>query len=116
MDLSGPEPSLFVAKTDFRVSMVAAERSGDMLAALLLKGMHKSWPGLQASGIGGPQMSATGFVARWSCDELSVRGLVDYCSLISSQYSNINSIYFIISIRPYNALAYLSSHLISRYL
>ena len=60
-----------------RLSMVAAERSGDMLAALLLKGMHKSWPGLQASGIGGPQMEAAGLDARWSCDELSVRGLVE---------------------------------------
>jgi lipid-A-disaccharide synthase len=48
-----------------------------MLAALLLKGMHKSWPSLQASGIGGPQMTSVGFVARWSCDELSVRGLVE---------------------------------------
>jgi len=57
--------------------MVAAERSGDMLAALLLRGMQTTWPGLQASGIGGPQMDATGFVSRWSCDELSVRGLVE---------------------------------------
>jgi lipid-A-disaccharide synthase len=57
--------------------MVAAERSGDMLAALLLQGMQKTWPLLQASGIGGPQMDATGFVSRWSCDELSVRGLVE---------------------------------------
>jgi lipid-A-disaccharide synthase len=57
--------------------MVAAERSGDMLAALLLQGMRKSWPQMQASGIGGPQMDATGFVSRWSCDELSVRGLVE---------------------------------------
>ena len=77
MDLSGPEPSLLVAKPNLRVSMVAAERSGDMLAALLLKGLQKAWPGLQASGIGGPQMDATGFVSRWSCDELSVRGLVE---------------------------------------
>ncbi len=62
---------------DLRLSMVAAERSGDMLAALLLQGMRKSWPQLQASGIGGPQMDAIGFVSRWSCDELSVRGLVE---------------------------------------
>ncbi|MEK7347006.1 MAG: lipid-A-disaccharide synthase [Pseudomonadota bacterium] len=62
---------------DLRLSMVAAERSGDMLAALLLQGLQKTWPGLQASGIGGPQMDATGFVSRWSCDELSVRGLVE---------------------------------------
>ena len=62
---------------DLRLCMVAAERSGDMLAALLLQGMRKSWPQLQAFGIGGPQMDAVGFVSRWSCDELSVRGLVE---------------------------------------
>lgn len=66
-----------MATPDLRVSMVAAERSGDMLAALLLQGMKKTWPLLQASGIGGPQMTAVGFDSRWSCDELSVRGLVE---------------------------------------
>ena len=70
-------PASPTATSDLRVSMVAAERSGDMLAALLLQGMHQSWPNLKASGIGGPQMDAAGFVSRWSCDELSVRGLVE---------------------------------------
>jgi lipid-A-disaccharide synthase len=60
-----------------RVSMVVAERSGDQLAALLLQGMQRTWPGLRADGIGGPQMQALGFESRWSCDELSVRGLVE---------------------------------------
>ena len=60
-----------------RVSMVVAERSGDQLAALLLGGMRQAWPDLQASGIGGPQMQALGFQSRRSCDELSVRGLVE---------------------------------------
>lgn len=60
-----------------RVSMVVAERSGDQLAALLLQGMQRTWPGLTSSGIGGPQMAASGFDAQWSCDELSVRGLVE---------------------------------------
>jgi lipid-A-disaccharide synthase len=60
-----------------RVSMVVAERSGDQLAALLLGGLKQTWPDLQASGIGGPQMEAMGFASRWSCDELSVRGLVE---------------------------------------
>ena len=60
-----------------RVSMVVAERSGDQLAALLLGGMRQAWPDLRASGIGGPQMQAQGFESRWSCDELSVRGLVE---------------------------------------
>ena len=60
-----------------RVSMVVAERSGDQLAALLLGGMQRAWPDLQADGVGGPQMQALGFQSRWSCDELSVRGLVE---------------------------------------
>ena len=60
-----------------RVSMVVAERSGDQLAALLLGGLQRTWPELQADGIGGPQMQALGFQSRWSCDELSVRGLVE---------------------------------------
>ena len=70
-------PTKAASKSDLRVSMVAAERSGDMLAALLLQGMRKTWPLLRASGIGGPQMDAAGFVSRCSCDELSVRGLVE---------------------------------------
>jgi lipid-A-disaccharide synthase len=57
--------------------MVVAERSGDQLAALLLGGMQRTWSGLQADGIGGPQMQALGFQSLWSCDELSVRGLVE---------------------------------------
>ncbi len=60
-----------------RVSMVVAERSGDQLAALLLGGMRRAWPDLQADGIGGPQMQALGFTSRWPCDDLSVRGLVE---------------------------------------
>lgn len=60
-----------------RVAMVAAERSGDQLAALLLGGMQRAWPDLRAEGIGGPQMQALGFQSHWSCDELSVRGLVE---------------------------------------
>ncbi len=57
--------------------MVVAERSGDQLAALLLGGMQRAWPDLKADGIGGPQMQALGFESLWSCDELSVRGLVE---------------------------------------
>ena len=75
--MADAQPTSTMVTSDLRVSMVAAERSGDMLAALLLQGMQKTWPRLQASGIGGPQMDATGFLSRWSCDELSVRGLVE---------------------------------------
>lgn len=60
-----------------RVAMAAAERSGDQLASLLLGGMQARWPSTRTYGIGGPQMQALGFEAQWSCDELSVRGLVE---------------------------------------
>jgi lipid-A-disaccharide synthase len=66
MSVSGP-----------RVAMVAGETSGDMLAALLLGGMRSDWPGLQASGIGGPQMQSQGFNALWPSDKLAVRGYVE---------------------------------------
>ena len=71
-----------------RVSMVVAERSGDQLAALLLKGMQGVWPGMESCGIGGPQMQALGFQSWWSCDELSVRGLTEALA----RYRRITSI------------------------
>ena len=78
MNGTGASPSTAgVKEQTLRVCMVAAERSGDQLAALLLQGMKNKWPGLHAFGIGGPQMDSVGFVSRWSCDELSVRGLVE---------------------------------------
>jgi len=56
------------------LAMVAGEASGDLLAGLLLDAMRKRWPGLRASGIGGPRMAAQGFEARWPHDKLSVHG------------------------------------------
>lgn len=60
-----------------RVAMVSAERSGDLLGGQLLDTLRRRWPALEAMGIGGPRMQAAGFDAWWSCDELSVRGLVE---------------------------------------
>ncbi|CAN5495402.1 lipid-A-disaccharide synthase [soil metagenome] len=60
-----------------RVAMVAGEASGDLLASLLLDGMKARWPGLVASGIGGPQMAGRGFKALWPSEKLSVRGYVE---------------------------------------
>ncbi|MDB5929609.1 MAG: lipid-A-disaccharide synthase [Polaromonas sp.] len=54
--------------------MVAGETSGDLLAGLLLDGLHVRWPGLQASGIGGPRMVQRGFQADWPSDKLAVHG------------------------------------------
>ena len=57
-----------------RIAMVAGETSGDLLAGLLLDGMKAHWPGLQSSGIGGPQMQRRGFAAWWPSDKLAVHG------------------------------------------
>ncbi len=57
-----------------RVAMVAGEASGDLLAGLLLDGLQARWPGLYASGIGGPNMARRGFVAHWPSDKLAVHG------------------------------------------
>lgn len=57
--------------------MVAGEASGDLLAGLLLGGLKARWPGLQAGGIGGPQMAAHGFDAWWPHHKLAVRGYVE---------------------------------------
>ena len=46
-----------------RVAMVAGETSGDLLAGLLIDGMKENLPGLQSSGIAGPQMARLGFTA-----------------------------------------------------
>jgi lipid-A-disaccharide synthase len=57
-----------------RVTMVAGETSGDLLAGLLLDGLTARWPALTSSGIGGPQMARRGFQAWWPSDKLAVHG------------------------------------------
>ncbi len=57
-----------------RIAMVAGEASGDLLAGLVLDGLRARWPGLQASGIGGPQMVQRGFQALWPSERLAVHG------------------------------------------
>lgn len=60
-----------------RVALVAGEPSGDLLAALLLRGLRARWPEVQAFGIGGPRMQAEGFDPWWSYEKLAVRGYVE---------------------------------------
>ncbi|BAL96065.1 lipid-A-disaccharide synthase [Rubrivivax gelatinosus] len=60
-----------------RLAMVAGEASGDLLAGLLLGGLHERWPALAAAGIGGPKMAARGFEAWWPSDKLAVHGYAD---------------------------------------
>ena len=63
--------------TAAQLGLVAGEASGDLLAGLLLDGLHARWPGLRAFGVGGPQMTARGFDAWQSSDLLSVRGYLE---------------------------------------
>ena len=65
---------------DMKLAVVAAEASGDLLAARVLQGLAmRCGPDrtLTARGIGGPSMGGQGFEAWWSIDELSVRGYVE---------------------------------------
>ena len=59
------------------IAMVAGETSGDLLAGLLLDGLHKRWPGMWSGGIGGQQMERRGFKAWWPSEKLAVRGYVE---------------------------------------
>lgn len=59
------------------LALVAGEASGDLLAALLLAGLHARIEGLEAFGIGGPRMVEQGFRAQWPMDKLAVRGYVE---------------------------------------
>lgn len=63
-----------------RLAMVAGEASGDLLAGMLLGGLHARWPALQAFGIGGPKMTAAGFEAWWPYDKLAVHGYAEALS------------------------------------
>ena len=60
-----------------RLGMVAGEASGDLLGGLLLAGLKRRWPQVQAAGIGGPKLVAQGFDAWWPHERLSVFGYVD---------------------------------------
>ncbi len=59
------------------LAVVAAEASGDLLAAAVLGGMKAVDPDLHAAGVGGPAMAAQQFDAWYSIDALSVRGYVE---------------------------------------
>lgn len=60
-----------------RIAMVAGEPSGDLLASLLLKGLHARLPGVEAYGIGGSHLQAIGFRSDWPMETLSVHGYWD---------------------------------------
>ena len=59
------------------LSMVAGEPSGDLLASRIIHGIRTRDPGLQVSGIGGPEMLQQGTQLLYPMDDLSVFGYVD---------------------------------------
>ena len=59
------------------LAMVAGETSGDLLGSLLLRGLQRRWPEVQAGGIGGPHLMQAGFHAWWPSERLAVRGYVE---------------------------------------
>lgn len=60
------------------IAMVAGEASGDLLASLLLEGLHaRLGESVNYAGIGGRRMMAQGFVSHWPMETLSVNGYVE---------------------------------------
>jgi len=57
-----------------KFALVAGEASSDLLAGLLLDGLHERWPELTSYGIGGAQMQARGFAALWPSERLALHG------------------------------------------
>ena len=65
------------ADTTVHIGMVAAEASGDLLAAHLIAALKDRRPQLRFSGIGGPKMIAQGFESHVPMDRLGVRGYAE---------------------------------------
>jgi lipid-A-disaccharide synthase len=65
------------AEPGIHVGMVAAEASGDLLAAHLIAALKARRPALRFSGIGGPKMIAQGFESHVPMDKLGVRGYAE---------------------------------------
>ena len=59
------------------VGMVAAEASGDLLAAHLIAALKERRPALRFSGIGGPRMLGQGFESHVPIEKLGVRGYAE---------------------------------------
>ncbi len=60
-----------------RIGMVAAEPSGDLLAAHLISALKGRRRGIEFAGIGGPRMANEGFVSHFPMEKLSVRGYAE---------------------------------------
>ncbi|MDO5667297.1 MAG: lipid-A-disaccharide synthase [Alcaligenaceae bacterium] len=61
----------------YKISMVAGEPSGDLLAARVIQGLKAQDHSLQFRGIGGPHMQEAGLQLDYPMDALSVFGYID---------------------------------------
>ena len=61
----------------YKISMVAGEPSGDLLASRVMQGLTARDANLQFNGIGGPYMQASGLQLNYPMDALSVFGYID---------------------------------------
>lgn len=59
------------------IAIVAGEPSGDLLASRIIQGIQAQAPASQFTGIGGPNMAATGMHIHYPMDALTVFGYVD---------------------------------------
>lgn len=62
--------------------VVAGEASGDLHGARLLAELHRRLPGVEAFGLGGDEMAATGFDAVAHSSEIAVVGLVEALKVV----------------------------------
>jgi lipid-A-disaccharide synthase len=65
------------AKTAQRVFLVAAEPSGDAVAADLVQAIQETSPDIVFAGMGGPKMAALGIESCTSIEGLSILGLTE---------------------------------------
>jgi len=68
----------------FRVGIVAGESSADNLGASLLCSLRNEMPTIEVVGIGGPKMIAEGMESLFPMESLSVMGIVEVLSSITS--------------------------------
>ena len=60
-----------------RIALVAGEASGDLLGGHLLEALKERLPGIEAYGIGGPQMQSAGLESWYPMEWFAVRGYVE---------------------------------------